>query len=97
MICGLTTITIRSMLSKIVSSDEIGKIFVFLACLESVMPALGGFIYNFVFVESMVLMFPSGVYLLSLCVYIIAFVLFVFLFFAMKRSDSELQLLVENS
>jgi len=95
-ICGLTSLTIRTMLSKIVASDEIGKIFVFLACLDAGMPILGNFVYNFIFEEAIFLMIPNAVFLLSVCLYIIVFFFFVFLLFAMKRGNIGHALLVDD-
>ena len=63
MFCGMITIVIRSMLSKIVSRDELGKIYSFLACGEATMPVIAAPLFNTLF-SATVLRFVPAVYVL---------------------------------
>ncbi|CAG7818485.1 unnamed protein product [Allacma fusca] len=61
---GMVSVPIRSMLSKIASGDELGKIFTFVACAQSIVPIFAGIMYSFIFISTE-MQFPGAFSLLS--------------------------------
>jgi PCFT/HCP family folate transporter-like MFS transporter 1/3 len=49
---GMTTIVIRSMISKIVPKQELAKVFTFVACGEAAVPIIANALYSLIFIES---------------------------------------------
>lgn len=76
MFCGLITIVARSMISKLVSKDEVGKIYSFLASGEAAIPLIAVPIYNFIYAESFE-SFPGAIYMFSTCINFFIFFSFV--------------------
>lgn len=70
MFAGLISIVIRSMLSKIVSKEEIAKVFTFLACGEASMPLIAVPLYNLVFANTNKT-FPGCIFLISTGAYVL--------------------------
>jgi PCFT/HCP family folate transporter-like MFS transporter 1/3 len=64
MFCGLISIMIRSMISKLVSKDEVGKVFSFVASGEATMPLIAAPLYNLVY-SCTVSTYPGTVYVMS--------------------------------
>jgi len=64
MFCGLITIVGRSMLSKLVHKDEVGKIYSFLASGEAAIPLIASPIYNLLYSATLD-SFPGAVYVLT--------------------------------
>ena len=49
---GMTSIMVRSMLSKIVPRQELGKVFTFVACGETATPIMASALYSYIYVST---------------------------------------------
>ncbi|CAG7818486.1 unnamed protein product [Allacma fusca] len=49
---GMVSIVTRSMISKIVPGDELGKIYAFVACADTALPIFGSIMYSSIFVRT---------------------------------------------
>jgi PCFT/HCP family folate transporter-like MFS transporter 1/3 len=96
MFCGLISIMIRSMLSKIVAKDEIGKVFSFMASGEATMPLIAAPLYNFVYHEY-VATFPGAIYLLSAFFNVCILISFIYFFFVLKDEAPHSELEEEDN
>ena len=64
MLASATSVVTRSMISKQVSSDELGQVFSVLASFESIVPLMATPMFNIIY-ESSIVQFPGSVYLVE--------------------------------
>ena len=49
---GMTSIMVRSILSKLVPKQELGKVFTFVACGETATPIIASALYSYIYVST---------------------------------------------
>ena len=92
------SITIRSALSKVTPSNEIGAIFSLLASLEAATPLVLAPLYTFVYNQTLDV-FPGAIMVLQAGIYFLAIITFVIIYVLFKKSfnnDEENILIIEN-
>ena len=74
---GFTVISARTKLSKIVSTDEVGKIFSLSSTMDALVPIIGSLIYSNLFTAS-ISSYPGAIYQFSAFVMVLSLVVIVF-------------------
>ncbi|CAG7838237.1 unnamed protein product, partial [Allacma fusca] len=89
---SLTSTSVRSLLSKVVSTKELGKVYSFLASGEAVMPLIAAPLYNLVYKKNLAT-FPGAVFLISVGLALFMIATFVYLILSIDEieSPSEMQ------
>ncbi|CAG7665838.1 unnamed protein product, partial [Allacma fusca] len=85
----MATIISRSMLSKMVPQEELGKIFTFVACGETSMPILASALYSTIFINTEK-DFPGAFSLLSLGLNTLIAINFLYFFILIRRNPEVL-------
>ena len=91
-------ITIRSALSKVTPSNELGAIFSLLASLEAATPLVLAPLYTFVYNQTLDV-FPGAIMVLQAGIYFLAIITFVIIYVLFKKSfnnDEENLSIIEN-
>ncbi|XP_068219406.1 probable peptidoglycan muropeptide transporter SLC46 [Palaemon carinicauda] len=92
---GLAALVNRSILSKIVPDEEIGKVFSMTAAFEAAVPLMSSPLYTLVYNTS-IKSFPGAVYLMTSLFFLFPFCTYVWLFITRHLSVFEHRLLDEN-
>ncbi|XP_064095307.1 probable peptidoglycan muropeptide transporter SLC46 [Macrobrachium nipponense] len=92
---GLAALVNRSILSKIVPDEEIGKVFSMTAAFETAVPLMSSPVYTLVYNNS-ITSFPGAVYLMTALFYVGPFCTYVWLFITRRLSVFEHHLIEEN-
>jgi len=97
--CGflssLAAIVIRSMLSKVVSKAELGKVFSLLASLEAAVPLFAAPLFTTVY-NNTLSTFPGAVFLVQASLFVVSCAIFGYLYTLLAASNRDFSMLVEE-
>nr|XP_053632536.1 proton-coupled folate transporter-like isoform X3 [Cherax quadricarinatus] len=85
---GLPLIVTRSIISKVVPREELGKVFSLLASWESIIPLLSNPLYTFLY-NATIKVFPGAMYFLNAIFFINASVIYIWIFSNRRDERSE--------
>ena len=90
------SIIIRSFISKIIPSDELGSVFSMLASLEACVPLMTAPIFTMVY-EKTINYFPAAILLISAIMFVFIMIHFLVVFVLVRMGTPDMQQNSENS
>ncbi|XP_045469354.1 proton-coupled folate transporter-like [Harmonia axyridis] len=92
---GSSHIAMRSIMSKLVTSDELGQTFALFGLCEALTPLLCGPLYSYVY-QKTIEKFPGAFYFVSACLHTGAFLIFLWLYFLRTKNVVRNEAMKDN-